>query len=168
MITRFGGLRVPGWAGPLPGGGSEGATPALDAAVHAHAQWLEGQFGLPVQIRFNANRWSGGAWIMDPGRGDCGLGLTVSQTPERDPIRDETGSPPQASRPADPSPLRDTVYVAADLLPDTDRGTNTPDASYGLWLVDSPEAARALAVAKIGPVYTPREVRLTTRKGCRP
>lgn len=78
MITRFTGIPVSGWPGPLPGGGYEGATKALDRAVMRHAEALKEWLGhdLTVQIRFNSNRLRGGAWIQDD-QGSVSIGLNA-------------------------------------------------------------------------------------------
>ena len=77
MITRSPGTVVSGWFGPRPGGGYEGATPALDAVVMSQAEWLAAEFGGDVEVRFNANRLSGGAYLVDPYLGNAGVGLGV-------------------------------------------------------------------------------------------
>lgn len=63
-ITRSFGISpgVP-WGGPLPGGGYEGKTRRLDLAVQRCAKWLGEHFACPVEIRFNSDRQSGGAFI---------------------------------------------------------------------------------------------------------
>lgn len=79
-ITRSTGIAVTAlglpWAGPLPGGGSEGTTRALDRAVQRYAQVLQAWLGrrVRIEIRFNSDRRSGGAWVWD---GD-GLGSSAS------------------------------------------------------------------------------------------
>lgn len=78
-------LGIP-WAGPLPGGGYEGATPALDRAVQRHARALQAWLGrrVRIEIRFNSDRESGGAWVWDgDGLGSsCTLGLTAGIEPD--------------------------------------------------------------------------------------
>lgn len=62
-IERFSGISVPGWAGPRPGGGMRGATKELDDAVAHAAKRLAAHYGRDVQIRFNSDRQSGGAFV---------------------------------------------------------------------------------------------------------
>ena len=74
-ITRHTGkVCVPG----LPymyGAGYEGATPELDHLVVRAAKMLTKAYGLDVEIRFNTDRRSGGAWLHSVGQaGGVGLG----------------------------------------------------------------------------------------------
>lgn len=63
-ITRSTGIDVP-FPGPRPGGGMTGATPTLDAMVASAAEALRELFGRDVEIRFNSDRMSGGAFLKD-------------------------------------------------------------------------------------------------------
>jgi hypothetical protein len=47
------------------GGGYQGQTDELDGLVQAAAEALREAFGCDVQIRFNSDRRSGGAWVRD-------------------------------------------------------------------------------------------------------
>jgi len=77
-ITRFAGIELPGWNGPLPGGGMTGATAELDALVGAAAAWLAATFDRDVQVRFNSDRQSGGAWVEVPSNDPfCQVGITA-------------------------------------------------------------------------------------------
>lgn len=78
MIVRSIGYDVPGWGGPRPGGGHTGLTPTLDAAVLAQAAWLEATYQGDVEVRYNADRRSGGAFLKDPVLGTTTIGLTVT------------------------------------------------------------------------------------------
>lgn len=49
-----------------PGGGGSGLDPALDAIVQAAAERLRQRFGIDVEIRFNSDRMSGGAFLNVP------------------------------------------------------------------------------------------------------
>ena len=76
--TRSGGTQAVKGLPYIVGGGYKGATEELDATVVRAAQMLEEAFGRDVQIRFNSNRLSGGAWIKDslPAfSGSCAVGL---------------------------------------------------------------------------------------------
>ena len=62
-ITRSPGV-LTGY-GYIVGGGMEGCTKALDDCVKQAAELLREHYGLDVTIRFNSNRMSGGAWVVD-------------------------------------------------------------------------------------------------------
>jgi hypothetical protein len=78
-ITRSTGIRVPGWSGPLPGGGYRGITSELDAVVAEAAAALASAYGQPVVIRFNSDRESGGAWLVtgDGRDNETGIGASL-------------------------------------------------------------------------------------------
>ena len=69
-ITRSLGISpgVP-WAGPLPGGGYQGKTKRLDRAVARFAEWLQRRIAGPIEIRFNSDRLSGGAFVYPGAKG---------------------------------------------------------------------------------------------------
>ena len=75
--VTVGGLPIPCF--PLPGGGYEGKTAELDAAVMHCAALLEREFPAfsTVEVRFNSHRESGGAHIPPHSRDD--IGLTAGQ-----------------------------------------------------------------------------------------
>lgn len=78
--TRSGGMQAVKGLPYIVGGGYKGATEELDATVVRAAQMLEEAFGRDVEIRFNSNRLSGGAWIKDslPAfSGSCAVGLNA-------------------------------------------------------------------------------------------
>src|SRR4051812_34690745 len=61
-------------AGPYTAGaGYSGATPELDSVVAAAAVLLAEHYGRDVEIRFNTDRQSGGAYV----RGVATLGITA-------------------------------------------------------------------------------------------
>lgn len=62
VITRSTGTNT-GYLGIRAGAGYEGATADLDATIKAAADTLAKRFGRDVQIRFNSDRLSGGAFI---------------------------------------------------------------------------------------------------------
>jgi len=77
-ITRSGGTVVHGF---VVGGGYEGLTKELDATVAQEAEALSKAFGRDVEIRFNSDRNSGGAWLADSLQGftgNCQVGLTAA------------------------------------------------------------------------------------------
>jgi hypothetical protein len=53
-------------AGFNPGGGRSGLDPRLDAIVVEAAERLRARYGIDVEIRFNSNRLSGGAFLNLP------------------------------------------------------------------------------------------------------
>ena len=62
-ISRSTGVIVP--SGHIVGGGYRGLTEELDKIVSQEAELLRAHFGMDVTIRFNSDRLSGGAWIVD-------------------------------------------------------------------------------------------------------
>lgn len=54
----------------VAGGGYRGLTDELDAMVARAAELLRETFGQDVEIRFNSDRRSGGAWLVTPQRSD--------------------------------------------------------------------------------------------------
>ena len=103
-IERFTGYQVPVGAFPglpdgyygLPGGGIRGLTDELDALVMEAAERLRTQVGADIQVRYNSDRKSGGAYLMPeskygtigvnaglypPSRED--LGMTIDQWLDR-------------------------------------------------------------------------------------
>jgi hypothetical protein len=69
-ITRSTGTPIPG-SGLVAGGGYRGLTGELDAAVCEAARALVRAYGTDVEIRYNSDRESGGAWLVTPdGRND--------------------------------------------------------------------------------------------------
>jgi len=60
------------------GGGYEGKTPGLDAVVSKAAKMLYRTCKRDVEIRFNSDRESGGAWLknsLEGYKGNCQVGL---------------------------------------------------------------------------------------------
>ena len=60
------------------GGGYEGKTQELDAVVAKAAKMLSKAFKRDVEIRFNSDRESGGAWLknsLEAYKGNCQVGL---------------------------------------------------------------------------------------------
>ena len=64
IITRSTGLPT-GFLGFTAGGGYSGITEELDSVVAKQAKLLAEAFGRDVEIRFNSDRRSGGAWLRD-------------------------------------------------------------------------------------------------------
>lgn len=61
MIERSGGIGV--GSGFVVGGGYRGANADLDATVQEAAELLASAYDYLVTIRFNSDRYSGGAWL---------------------------------------------------------------------------------------------------------
>lgn len=140
-VSRSTGMYVPGWFGPNPGGGYKGSTLELDGAVRSQAEWLIKQFDVDVEIRFNSNRQSGGAWVVDNKLKNTGIGLNVGRTYNRDTCTHS-------------EPLHYHVYIAQPLLKsayhhEVDRGISIP---YVYYHADSLEHARAILLEKIDRV----------------
>lgn len=75
MITRSKGIAVPGWHGPRPGGGGTGITEELDATVERAAHLLQKWAGEDVEIRFNSDRQSGGAFTKNTTTDEVGISV---------------------------------------------------------------------------------------------
>lgn len=75
MIGRCVGISI--GTGYLVGGGYCGKTEQLDEIVKKEAEILEDLYGLDVEIRFNSDRESGGAWVVD-GKSNCSIGLSAA------------------------------------------------------------------------------------------
>ena len=79
-ITRSAGLPA-GVGSWVVGSGYSGATEELDKVVQKEAKLLSNAFGRDVEIRFNSDRHSGGAWLKDDLHGFAGnvqVGLTAA------------------------------------------------------------------------------------------
>ena len=75
MIERFTGISTD--TGYFVGNGYSGKIEELDNIVKKEAEILQGMYGLDIQIRFNFDRESGGAWVID-GKDNCSIGLTAA------------------------------------------------------------------------------------------
>ena len=83
MITRSAGLYT-GYMGFFCGNGYEGLTKELDATVVKQAKLLAKAFNRDVEIRFNSDRESGGAWLknsLPSFEGNCQVGFTAGLSP---------------------------------------------------------------------------------------
>src|SRR3972149_6383681 len=78
-ITRSEGLYT-GYGAYFCGNGYEGLTKELDNTVKREAELLTTTFNRDVEIRFNADRESGGAWLVNSLKGfagNCQVGLNA-------------------------------------------------------------------------------------------
>jgi hypothetical protein len=71
-ITRSAGIAVGGYN---PGGGRAGITVELDDVVAEAAERLRDRYGRDVEIRFNSDRQSGGAFVSAP----ASVGITAAR-----------------------------------------------------------------------------------------
>lgn len=167
-ITRSIGISpgVP-WAGPLPGGGYEGKTRRLDRAVQRFAEWLQEHIAGPVQIRFNSDRLSGGAYVYPGARKiemdtpeiglSAGLIISASVKQERDRAwkSDEWRLLPRLESLdcwTEETPLDYNVLVYPQFLRNAnDRGENRQtipgfwkENDFGYWTVKTPQEAYRL------------------------
>jgi len=159
-ITRSTGID-PGlpWAGPLPGGGYQGKTKRLDRAVVQFAEWLREHVAGPVQIRFNSDRLSGGAYVYPSARKiemdtpeiglSAGLIIPASVKQERDRAwkSDEWRLLPRLESLdcwTEETPLDYNVLVYPQFLRDTSDIRDEPGHRYGYWTVKTPREAYRL------------------------
>ena len=76
-ITRSTGTPI-GATGLVAGGGFEGITAGLDVVVQAAAAKLADAYGADVEIRFNSDRESGGAWLVTADGSNAWVGICAS------------------------------------------------------------------------------------------
>ena len=84
-IRRHAGIPIKGTPYAV-GAGYSGITQELDQTVELAARMLAAAFGGDIEIRFNTDRRSGGAWLMDdkPGlAGNASVGLTAGLRAKR-------------------------------------------------------------------------------------
>lgn len=164
MITRSIGIN-PGlpWGGPLPGGGYEGKTKGLDRAVQRFAEWLHGRIASPVQVRFNAHRLSGGAYVYPDAAlaarvaidaPEIGLGARLITPASVQRRRDRPWSKGEGSSlPAlewedcwtEKTPLSYNVLIYPQYLRDPGNlGEHKPGDRFGYWSVATPQQAYRL------------------------
>lgn len=62
----------------MAGGGYSGATAELDETVQQAAEALAGAYGRDIEIRFNSDRESGGAWLKTPDGFSAHVGIGAS------------------------------------------------------------------------------------------
>lgn len=89
--------RSPGFAvqGYVVGGGQRGLSDELDRIVVQEAEFLRDHFHSDVTIRYNSDRLSGGAWLVDApldafdGNSSIGLGASLINRRLRDMSQEE-------------------------------------------------------------------------------
>lgn len=74
-ITRSPGVVVS--SGYIVGGGLKGYTKELDDIVQKEAEVLRSHYGVDVTIRFNSDRLSGGAWLVDSVKDTIGSNSSI-------------------------------------------------------------------------------------------
>lgn len=131
------------------GGGYEGKTPELDAVVAKAAKMLSGAFKRDVEIRFNSDRESGGAWFknsLEGFKGNCQIGLCagIYKVCPPDWTRDEMvdaaldHSWPWSERKLRyeclPTEIRVSTNVKEDALLDKSLATSGTPESHYCWL----------------------------------
>lgn len=113
-------------------------TRRLDRAVVRLARWLSGRAAWPVQIRFNSDRLSGGAFAAPPAKDGARrpeIGLTA---------RIIMPKPDAGSRPpcTEATPLRYAALIDRSFLRDPS-GIGAEE-SFGWWRADTPAEARRI------------------------
>ena len=66
-----------GYGGVFAGAGYKGLTEELDAIVVEAAEALAAQYGTDIEIRYNTDRRSGGAWLVDPSTRNTTLAINA-------------------------------------------------------------------------------------------
>lgn len=124
MIQRSSGIVVN--AGGIPwiiGGGYNGITQELDAVVEEAAKLLLATFNSDIEIRFNSNRRSGGAWLKNGIEGIWGnatIGITagIIHIQPEDMNDNEWFSSPFSFRESQPEKIMICIYVKRRALKD--------------------------------------------------
>ncbi len=122
-ITRSTGLYT-GIGAYFCGNGYEGLTKELDDTVKREAELLTTTFNRDVEIRFNSDRESGGAWLknsLEGFAGNCQVGLNAGLRaikPEGMTREDWLFKATRQFRDSQPKALYIETYVSASCLKD--------------------------------------------------
>ena len=110
------------------GAGYRGLTSELDKTVERAAQLLAGAFRRDIEIRFNTDRHSGGAWLID-NKNNASVGLTAGLQPIRPAgLTDEEWYALDAE---EPRTIQVATFVRQDRLRDpTVANTGNPATRY--------------------------------------
>ena len=73
-ISRSPGIAVHNY---IVGGGWRGSSNELDTVVMQEAEFLRDHYHINVTIRFNSNRLSGGAWLIDSNKDGIGSNSSI-------------------------------------------------------------------------------------------
>lgn len=132
-ITRSTGLPIAG-TGLMAGGGYRGLTDELDAVVREAAGALARAYGGDIEIRYNSDRESGGAWLVTPDGRNNGVGICASLITAR------------ARATAEASALSAETMARTGICswggkarPNQRKGARGMAAYYRAWLAASPE-----------------------------
>ncbi len=141
MITRSAGLPVTVASIPfLVGSGYEGLTKELDDTVKREAELLTTTFNRDVEIRFNSDRESGGAWLKNSLKGfagNCQVGLGAgirAIKPEGMSREDWVHNATREFRKSQPKELYIDTYVSASGLKDPSLAKDRLDDSHYCFL----------------------------------
>ncbi len=149
-ITRSTGLYT-GIGAYFCGNGYEGLTKELDDTVKCEAEYLTTTFKRDVEIRFNSDRESGGAWLKNSLKGfegNCQVGLGAGLRP----IRPEGMSFEDYHKAwrTLPKELYIDTYVDISVLKDTSlANSGSPDPDYCFLHHKSVDEALAWLVANV-------------------
>jgi len=122
-ITRSTGLYT-GYGAYFCGNGYEGTTKELDDTVKREAELLTTTFKRDIEIRFNSDRESGGAWLknsLEGFAGNCQVGLGAgirAIKPEGMSREDWVHNSTREFRNSQPKKLYITSYAKASALKD--------------------------------------------------
>lgn len=125
----------------VAGGGYRGVTAGLDAVVAEAAELLAGEYGQDIEIRFNSDRESGGAWLVTPdGRNDrVGISAGVVTASRRRRAECHAAQCEEMARTG-------TCTWGGPATPSQCEGARECAAGYRAWLAANPEGLMRISV----------------------
>jgi hypothetical protein len=143
--------------GYIAGGGYRGATDELDATVQAAAELLADAYRMPVTIRFNSDRRSGGAWLrtdeIDSFRANAEIGICARLVDERSVASIREQAERWQRDDDDPSLNDDRRRSAAEIAAESRRRGEEIELEKGVQ-VEAHIGSRALVVKTLATSFT--------------
>lgn len=119
----------------MAGGGYRGYTEQLDAVVREAAGALAHAYGADIEIRFNSDRESGGAWLKTPDGYSAHVGICASVVSARNRAHWQV----YAERYEREADTGRSQYNGRELTPDELDASRELAAEYRSWLDQAPE-----------------------------